>query len=235
MRGIRKAFGATVALDGVDLAVGARRGVRARRPERRRQEHADGDPRGRAAPDAGAMTLDGAAYAPRSPLDGAPRRRRDDLPGAVARAAPDRDGEHPARRRADAAAACVDRGASMRATATAALARARPPRHRARRARSATLSVAGAAARRDRARARGRLPRARARRADEQPGPRRTSQRLFALHRPARRRRGIAIVYISHFLEEVKAVADRFAVLRDGRNAGGGATRRHAAPTPSSA
>ena len=36
--------------------------------------------------------------------------------------------------------------------------------------------------------------------------------------------RGLAIVYISHFIEEVKAIADRFAVLRDGRNAGGGIT-----------
>jgi ribose transport system ATP-binding protein len=36
--------------------------------------------------------------------------------------------------------------------------------------------------------------------------------------------RGIAIVYISHFIEEVKAVSDRFVVLRDGRNAGRGAT-----------
>ncbi len=35
---------------------------------------------------------------------------------------------------------------------------------------------------------------------------------------------GHAIVYISHFIEEVKEVADRFVVLRDGRNAGGGAT-----------
>jgi ribose transport system ATP-binding protein len=35
---------------------------------------------------------------------------------------------------------------------------------------------------------------------------------------------GIAIVYISHFIEEVKSVADRFAVLRDGRNAGSGIT-----------
>jgi ribose transport system ATP-binding protein len=33
---------------------------------------------------------------------------------------------------------------------------------------------------------------------------------------------GHAIVYISHFLEEVKQVADRFVVLRDGGNAGSG-------------
>src|SRR5215471_17664401 len=33
---------------------------------------------------------------------------------------------------------------------------------------------------------------------------------------------GHAVVYISHFIDEVKEVADRFVVLRDGRNAGGG-------------
>jgi ribose transport system ATP-binding protein len=48
-------------------------------------------------------------------------------------------------------------------------------------------------------------------------------ERLFAL--VARLRgQGQAIVYISHFLEEVKAVSDRFVVLRDGRVAGGGLT-----------
>jgi ribose transport system ATP-binding protein len=35
---------------------------------------------------------------------------------------------------------------------------------------------------------------------------------------------GHAIVYISHFIEEVKAISDRFVVLRDGRHAGGGVT-----------
>jgi ABC-type sugar transport system ATPase subunit len=33
---------------------------------------------------------------------------------------------------------------------------------------------------------------------------------------------GIAIIYISHFLEEVRLVADRYAVLRDGRTVGSG-------------
>jgi ABC-type sugar transport system ATPase subunit len=47
-------------------------------------------------------------------------------------------------------------------------------------------------------------------------------QRLFALIRRLRDR-GASIVYISHFLEEVKQVADRFTVLRDGRSVGGGA------------
>jgi ribose transport system ATP-binding protein len=38
------------------------------------------------------------------------------------------------------------------------------------------------------------------------------------------KQQGLAIVYISHFLEEVMQVSDRFVVLRDGRNAGEGRT-----------
>jgi ribose transport system ATP-binding protein len=47
-------------------------------------------------------------------------------------------------------------------------------------------------------------------------------QRLFALMRRLRQR-GVTIIYISHFLEEVQQIADRFTVLRDGRNVGTGA------------
>jgi ribose transport system ATP-binding protein len=50
------------------------------------------------------------------------------------------------------------------------------------------------------------------------------AQRLFALVRRLRER-GVSIVYISHFLEEVQAIADRFTVLRDGRSVGGGTVR----------
>ena len=44
-------------------------------------------------------------------------------------------------------------------------------------------------------------------------------EQLFKLVRSLRAK-GCAIVYISHFLEEVKAIADRFTVLRDGRSVG---------------
>ncbi len=41
------------------------------------------------------------------------------------------------------------------------------------------------------------------------------------------RRQGHAIVYISHFLEEVKQIADRYTVLRDGCAAGSGSAAEH--------
>ncbi|MFL5606871.1 MAG: sugar ABC transporter ATP-binding protein [Gemmatimonadaceae bacterium] len=46
-------------------------------------------------------------------------------------------------------------------------------------------------------------------------------EQLFALVRRLAAR-GIAVVYISHFLEEVRAIADRYTVLRDGRSVGSG-------------
>ncbi|HJU43394.1 MAG TPA: sugar ABC transporter ATP-binding protein [Vicinamibacterales bacterium] len=57
---------------------------------------------------------------------------------------------------------------------------------------------------------------------------RRDVERLFALIRRLKQN-GHAIVYISHFIEEVREVCDRIVVLRDGRVAGGGpaAMRAH--------
>ena len=43
---------------------------------------------------------------------------------------------------------------------------------------------------------------------------------------PAARASGVAVVYISHFLEEVREIADRFTVLRDGRSVATGDARR---------
>lgn len=49
-------------------------------------------------------------------------------------------------------------------------------------------------------------------------------ERLFALIRRLRSE-GIAVVYISHFLEEVREIADRYTVLRDGRSVASGELR----------
>jgi ribose transport system ATP-binding protein len=46
-------------------------------------------------------------------------------------------------------------------------------------------------------------------------------ERLFSVIRTLREK-GMAIVYISHFLEEVEAIADTFTVLRDGKTVGAG-------------
>jgi ribose transport system ATP-binding protein len=48
-------------------------------------------------------------------------------------------------------------------------------------------------------------------------------RQLFTVIRRLRDR-GHAVIYISHFLEEVAAISDRFVVVRDGRNVGSGAT-----------
>jgi ribose transport system ATP-binding protein len=48
--------------------------------------------------------------------------------------------------------------------------------------------------------------------------------RLFELVRRLRSR-GVTVIYISHFLEEVQEIADRFTVLRDGKSVGGGAVQ----------
>ena len=40
---------------------------------------------------------------------------------------------------------------------------------------------------------------------------------------PEARPSGVSVIYITHFLEEVREIADRFTVLRDGRTAGTGA------------
>lgn len=52
---------------------------------------------------------------------------------------------------------------------------------------------------------------------------RRDIENLFAMLRRLRAA-GLGIVYISHFLEEVRAISDRFSVLRDGSSVGEGIT-----------
>jgi len=51
-------------------------------------------------------------------------------------------------------------------------------------------------------------------------------QKLFELIARLKKQ-GHAIVYISHFIEEVKQIADNFTVLRDGRSVGAGSSAQH--------
>ncbi len=51
--------------------------------------------------------------------------------------------------------------------------------------------------------------------------PAQDAQRLFKIIARLQQQ-GIAIIYISHFLEEIRQVADRYVVLRDGQPAGAG-------------
>lgn len=48
-------------------------------------------------------------------------------------------------------------------------------------------------------------------------------EKLFALIRRLKAK-GLAVIYISHFLEEVREISDRFTVLRDGETVGAGVT-----------
>ena len=210
-----------IALGGVDLAVNARRGARAGRRERRGQEHADEGALRRAPAGRRADVARRPALRAAQPARRPPGRRGDDLPGAVARAAPVGDGEHPARHGADARAA-------------GALGRGPPPR------RGGAGDSSAAATSRSTCRSRElsiasqqmvEIARAvaigcRVLVLDEPTSSltRPDIRQLFDLVRRLRSQ-GLAIVYISHFLEEVKEISDRFTVLRDGRAVGGGATR----------
>src|SRR3954465_5272136 len=219
MRGIRKAFGATVALDGVDLAVapGEICALVGQNGAGKRTLMAILS--GALAPDAGSMTIDGRAFAPRSPIDA--RRAGVAMIYQELSLAPHLSvmenillGAEPTR------FGLVD-FARMRVVARDALAQLGhedidPD------APVSTLSVA--------AQQLAEIPRAlaigcRVLVLDEPTSSLGLDdvKRLFALlHRL--KAQGHAIVYISHFIEEVKAVADRFVVLRDGRNEGSGVT-----------
>ena len=69
MRGIRKTFGATVALDGVDLSVRSGEVCGLVSQNGAGKSTLMSILAGALAPDAGTMALDGAPFAPRSPLD----------------------------------------------------------------------------------------------------------------------------------------------------------------------
>jgi len=219
MRGIRKAFGATTALDGVDLSVASGEICGLIGQNGAGKSTLMGILAGALQPDSGEMSIDGAPYAPQNPLEA--RRAGIAMIYQALSLAPHLSvmenilmGAEPMR------FGLIDR-AKMRAIATRALADLghddiSPD------APVGTLSVA---AQQLVEIARAIAVGCRVLVLDEPTSSlgRADVERLFDLLRRLKAQ-GHAVVYISHFIEEVKEVADRFIVLRDGRNAGGGAT-----------
>ncbi|HZE97312.1 MAG TPA: sugar ABC transporter ATP-binding protein [Planctomycetota bacterium] len=218
MTGVRKRFGATVALDGVDLAVapgechalvgqnGAGKSTLMKVLS------------GAHTPDEGALRLDGAPYAPRDPLEG--RRRGIAMIYQELSLAPHLSveenivlGVEPARfgwldrkeirRRATESLALLQHEEIAPDAAVSRLPMARQQIVEIARALAIGCRVLVL---------------------DEPTSsiPQHDAERLFALL-DRLLGRGISIVYISHFIEECKRVADRYTVLRDGRTVGGGA------------
>ena len=219
MRGIRKTFGATVALDGVDLEVapGEICGLVGQNGAGKSTLMAI--LAGALAPDAGSMTIDGRPLAPRSPIDArragvamiyqelslAPHLSV--MENMLLGAEPTRFGliDYP-RMRAIARDALaqlghedIDPDATVGALSVAAQQLVEIARALAIGCRVLVLDEPTSSLGQD------------------------DVQRLFALLRRLKAQ-GHAIVYISHFIEEVKQITDRFVVLRDGKNAGEGVT-----------
>ena len=219
MRGVRKAFGPTVALAGVDLDVRPGEVCALVGQNGAGKSTLMSILSGALQPDAGEMTLDGASYAPPSPHEA--RRAGVAMIYQGLSLAPHLSvmenialGVEPTRwgfvRRDD-----------IRQRATEALARLGhpdiPPETPVGRLPPAGQQLV------EIARALGSGCRVLVLdEPDEQPRPRRRAPLFDLIARL--KAQGLAIVDISHFIEEVKAVSDRFVVLRDGRNAGTGPT-----------
>ena len=219
MRGVTKRFGPTVALAGVDLDVYAGQCLALVGENGAGKSTLTKVLSGAHAADAGTMTLAGVAYRPRGPLDA--RRAGVGMIYQELSIAPDLSvmenvllGVEPGRgplvdwrgmrRRATAALAEVGRGGIDPAARAGDLGLAEQQLVEI--ARSVALGC-------------------RVLVLDEPTSSlaRRDIETLFALIARLKTR-GIGIVYISHFLEEVRAVAERFTVLRDGASVGGGVT-----------
>ncbi|MBI4881491.1 MAG: sugar ABC transporter ATP-binding protein [Planctomycetes bacterium] len=218
MRGVKKSFGAVTALDGVDLEV------------RQGEVHAligeNGAGKstlmkvlsGAHAPDAGTMELAGAPFRPRNPSDA--RGRGVAMIYQELTLAPHLTVEENVMLGREAARCGFLRRRPMRAAvaeALRALDQAEIPPGR-------KVADLGPGARQMVEVARALVGEARVIVMDEPTSSlsRQDSERLFAVIEKLKER-GLAVIYISHFLEEVNRVAGRFTVLRDGRTVGGGA------------
>jgi ribose transport system ATP-binding protein len=225
MRRVRKAFGGTVALDGVDLAVRGGEVCALVGQNGAGKSTLMSILAGALAPDAGEMTLNGAPYMPRDPREA--RQAGVAMIYQELSLAPHMSvtdnialGVEPARRGALGAFGIVHRDEARRRARAALeqLGHADIPVD----APAGELSPAGQQlVEIARALAFG----CRVLVLDEPTSSLAHDdvRKLFELIRRLRQQ-GLAIVYISHFIEEVTQVSDRFVVLRDGRNAGDGVT-----------
>ncbi|MEW6073233.1 MAG: sugar ABC transporter ATP-binding protein [Planctomycetota bacterium] len=226
MRGVRKTFGVVVALDGVDLdvAAGEVHGLIG--------ENGAGKSTlmkvlsGAHRPDGGAIELAGISFRPAGPADA--RRRGVAMIYQELNLAPHLTVEENVMLGRERRCCGVVRRREMRADVRRALDVLRHPEISPR----ARVADLGPGPRQLVEIARALVGDVRVLVLDEPTSSlsRRDSEQLFAVVRRLRDR-GVAIVYISHFLEEVKQVGDRFTVLRDGRSVGSG----EVASTPVSA
>ncbi|HET7219983.1 MAG TPA: sugar ABC transporter ATP-binding protein [Vicinamibacterales bacterium] len=216
MRGIRKAFGATLAVDGVDLSVAPGEVCAVVGQNGAGKSTLMAILSGALRPDAGTMALDGIAYQPSNPMDArqagvAMIYQELSLAPHLSVAENILLGMEPSRW------GLLDR-AAMHRKAGEVLARLGHPEISTRTSAGSLSPAAQQLVEIARALAVG----CRVLVLDEPTSSLATADahRLFSRIADLKSH-GTAVVYISHFIEEVKTVADRIVVLRDGRVAGG--------------
>ncbi len=221
MHGIKKRFGATIALDGVDLQVAAGEVLALVGENGAGKSTLMKVLSGAHAPDGGHITLEGHNYAPKDPLEA--RRRGVAMIYQELSLAPHLSAAENILLGVEPNTGGVLKRSQMQATARDALNQVGLT-HISPNTQVALLSVAE---RQLVEIARAIALNSRVLVFDEPTSSltQRDIGRLFDLVKRLRAQ-GKAIIYISHFLEEVRELSDRFTVLRDGKSVGGGETTK---------